>query len=346
MFKFSKFIASAFVAAAVVTAPAAQAISGDRAGNGGHFMEMKVITKAYEVLDVLKELERQGALPVRIDLERFANVLKSVRVAEKKQVTLNGLDRSAANYPKENLLEITTQDFAENKDNPEDFFEMTLHEFLPLVGVPDPSHVHSLPIRKTASAMGLTRKRTDRKVTPVLLFQQGMDDGENMDFSTAQRECARQKALHARAYYYVYCVYYEDEIRTTILEPVADEYFSVLRDYYYDVELTRSRTYWHSVERTLRDYRYGLRVFGLGVPAELPWKLVASSLGLGDGLIDRTFASEPIALEACRARLMDEARSGSPVFYRARCRTPRLTDGVTYYYEIVTQNPLVDPSVQ
>lgn len=337
---------SALQASAETLRPPANPVSTgisapDRAGNGGRFLEMRIITAAYHVLDALQALEQKGKLDSDIDVRKLGEKLKVVRVRFKKDLTLDSEPKTMVNYPKENLLEVDEDDFSRNQDKYEELFQLTLHELLPLVGVVDNGYVRSIPLMKQFKTLDLLRKKAEKSNwNPVLLFSEVADDpSTGLDFASASSLCGIQKELHKTDYFFVYCTYLETTSNQVVLEAFEDWEFDLVRDHYGKNEIIRAKSHWRSHPVTRADSVYGLRVFGLGPSSQLSWKVVASSLGLAGGTLDRTFESKREADRACRVRL-NESSADSVLFYQARCRTPQHDDG-RYYYEIVTQNPLL-----
>jgi len=320
---------------AVTLALGTHALAHDRAGNGGEFKEMEFVTLAYEDLDVLRELNKTSSVPV--DLALYAKNLQSLRVNFKNQVELPDGPRSAANYPDEVSIDVDNEAWDKSPDK-FSRLNLVLHEMLWISKVVDKAYVVSTPL--FARMKPLILKRSDQpSKTPVLLYSKDMDQTQSgMDFGTAKALCDQTKEEFKDQYYFVYCTYYQRDLSHIEMEAVNDETSYYLRKH--GIEEEYHQDHWHSVPVTVTDEFYGLRVFGLGELDTLEWKVIASSLKLAHGLVSDTFDSHIEAALECHDRLASEDLS-SVQFIGARCRVLQEDSG-SYYYQIVTQNPLAN----
>jgi hypothetical protein len=323
------------IALALAAQTQALAESGDRAGNGGDFDEMQFVTLAYQDLDVLRTLAKQQALPVNLSV--YAQKLQTLRVKFVDKAELPDGPRSAVNYPAENSIEVDQNAWRKNSDKVARL-ELVLHEMLWICGVNDQAYAVSTPL--FAKMKPLLNKRIDQpSKTPVLLASYEMENpNQGMDEDTANQECARQKEMFEDKYYFVYCIYYQRDRKHVEIEAFNDQTRYKLKHFGFVEEFTQD--HWHNMPVTKTETFYGLRVFGLGELDQLEWQVVASSLGLAGGMLDRTFDTAVHALMACQDRLFEENRN-SFKFGGALCRSVQANDG-SYYYQIVTKNPLVN----
>lgn len=97
----------------------------------------------------------------------------------------------------------------------------------------------------------------------------------------------------------------------------------------------------YTAYKTLDRSTYGLRVWGLGDLANAPWRVLESSLSLGQGLVSLDFASADEAIDACYDSLLNLqiARDTRGYYDRAKC-TAELR-GDRYHYLMLSQNPLL-----
>ncbi|MFL5813135.1 MAG: hypothetical protein ACJ763_06120 [Bdellovibrionia bacterium] len=316
-----------------VIAPA-MAGSGDRAGNGGDFDEMQFVTLAYQDLDVLRALNKQQVLPVNLAV--YAQKLQTLRVKFVDKAELPDGPRSAVNYPAENTIEVDAKAWNKHSDKLARL-ELVLHEMLWICGVNDQAYAVSTPL--FAQMKPLLERRSDQpSKTPVLLATYEMENpNQGMNEETAGQECARQKELYEDKYYFVYCIYYQRDRKHVVMEAFNDQTRLRLKKKGFEKEFAED--HWHTMPVTETESLYGLRVFGLGELDQLQWKVVASSMGLGGGLVDHTFERSIDALIACHERLAAEDRN-SVKFSGAVCRSVQADNG-SYFYQIVTKNPLV-----
>lgn len=347
--KFKSRVTSAFLAVGLMVSAQALAKSkgGDGVGNGGYIPENHFISIGYDWLDALTKADALGLLPMDVRPARLAELLRVTHVKFKHGVMLNGEPKSAVNYPKLNLI---TPDFDDwDAASMEARYQIVLHEFLPPMGVNDYLSRVSIPLLKLVRAKSLLNVQSPQPDAPQLLYSAEYDsERQGLDIGEAQRLCELHKELNLKRYYFVYCVYLEKiwfQDEKVVVNDVDGKMVTQAlgmqkrNGQQPDVVLRWSH---RPVERTITQQysAYGIRVFGLGVEAELQYKVITSSLNLADGLASREFDSERQAYRACRARIV-EGNDQSVRYYRATCRAPQNPESGRYYYEIVTKNPLV-----
>ena len=175
---------------------------------------------------------------------------------------------------------------------------------------------------------------------PVLLYDsQLIKDGGQLDLETAQTLCQQYKVANASKYFYVYCVYGQKDTEHIELEAFDNQTLMVLAQRG-PISIT-AMDQWTSLPVTVTDSIFDLSVFGWGdVQSSV---VLAESLGLGNGLVDRIFPNEAQANLACHQRLQQE-QIGSSLFAGAQCQVlpVKNSNPQNYYYQISTHNPIVN----
>jgi hypothetical protein len=150
--------------------------------------------------------------------------------------------------------------------------------------------------------------KIDASQNVTLLYSEYFDPNSSVGLTdeTAVTQCSNEKSLFEEKYYFVYCTYLEKNAFNADGTPTAT---------------------------------YGLNVYGVGESGSLSWHTVFSSKSFGSaGQFSDEFANSDDAQEACNL----EIAAGNPAWTQPRCVIE--ADGTQFYYEIQTQNPLLNPT--
>ncbi len=279
--------------------------NADRVRNGGHFTELEFTALAYDLHDALVAARAREKLEIPVDLHRLKRVIATATFRVLGFMPkINGKVRHAVNEPDLLSVEFNEDEF---KSAPlRRKYQMIFHELYPLVDIDDTGHHKSIPQVVQLERLGLLNmKKSESDVTPALL-ESAYDDErrEGMSASDVAHLCAQKKELHGETYFVVYCHYIEKSWK----EPYKFERRENSHEHWFDRD--RKNMPWREVHRYLHSHvkesglakveSYGVRIYGIGLTEQLPWRVLIDSQNYGDGFGGRHFRTRFQALESCR----------------------------------------------